>query len=70
MGALRMLPQPQMTAQTLANEIRALLKFRPKTPSLDFQGAVNSLRVIDELVQNRRSQPDLCLKIPQKGAAQ
>jgi predicted glycosyltransferase len=70
MGAVRMLPEPQMTAQTLADEIRVLLKFRPKVPDLDFRGAANSARIIHELVRNGHSQPDLSLKVPQKGAAQ
>jgi predicted glycosyltransferase len=52
-GALRMLPEQEMTAQRLADEVRGLLEFRPKDPNLSFQGAANSVRIIDELVNNR-----------------
>jgi predicted glycosyltransferase len=62
-GALRMLRETEMTAHRLADEIQALLKFRPKDPNLNFQGAVNSVRIIDELVSNRRcsQSAELCL---------
>jgi predicted glycosyltransferase len=56
MGALRMLREQEMNAQRLADEIRALLEFRPKKPNFSFQGAENSARILDELVSNTCSQ--------------
>ena len=70
MGALRMLREQEMTAQRLADEIRAVLSFRPKRPNLNFQGAVNSLRIIDELVRNSDSRPMSLSLIGTRRAAQ
>lgn len=70
-GAVRMLPQTEMTARRLADEIRALLMFKPGATNLDFHGAANSTRIVEELVRKKGAQnPDLVQRRNARGALQ
>jgi predicted glycosyltransferase len=54
MGALRVLPEDELNPQRLADEIRALLRFKPQSGNLNLDGARTSARIMAELVQRRR----------------
>ncbi|HKP87111.1 MAG TPA: glycosyltransferase [Blastocatellia bacterium] len=54
-GAVRVLDQRQMNARRLADEIRALLSFRPKASAIDLNGVRKSARLLEELLQARQS---------------
>lgn len=55
LGALRVLVQEQMSAERLAEEIRALFDFQPKPLKLDFDGARNSTRLLEEMLRMKRA---------------
>lgn len=55
LGAVRVLDQRQMNADRLADEIKALLRFTPQAPALDLNGARNSARILERLIEARRS---------------
>lgn len=50
LGAVRVLPQPELTPQTLAREIRAALATAPPPVGLDFGGAATTARILDRMV--------------------
>jgi predicted glycosyltransferase len=54
LGALRVLEQAHLSAERLAQEIRALLKFTPSELHLDLNGAHNSARILGRLVNEQR----------------
>ena len=49
-GAVRVLDQRRMNAQSLAVEMRALLFFRPKASEIDLSGVQNSARILEQLL--------------------
>ncbi|MDT5295050.1 MAG: hypothetical protein QOJ76_1930, partial [Acidobacteriota bacterium] len=53
-GAIRVLPQREMNAARLAEELRGLLDFRPRRLRLDVDGARNAARILDSLIATRR----------------
>jgi predicted glycosyltransferase len=53
LGALRVLPEDELTPQRLADEIRALLRFKPQSGNLNLDGAGTSARIMAELVRSR-----------------
>ena len=53
MGALRVLPEDELNPQRLADEIRALLRFKPQSGNLNLDGARTSTWIMAELVQRR-----------------
>jgi predicted glycosyltransferase len=55
LGAIRVLDQRQMNVPLLADEMRALVSFAPQSPALDLNGARNSARILERLLQARRS---------------
>jgi predicted glycosyltransferase len=52
-GALRVLQEDELNPQRLADEIRALLRFKPQSGHLNLDGARTSARIMAELVQRR-----------------
>ncbi|HYU44582.1 MAG TPA: glycosyltransferase, partial [Terriglobales bacterium] len=50
LGALRVLPEDELNPQRLADEIRALLHFKPQSVNLNLDGARTSARIMAELV--------------------
>jgi predicted glycosyltransferase len=56
LGAVRVLDQHRMNATRLADEIRALLHFKPQAPALDLNGSRNSGRILERLLQARLSE--------------
>ena len=54
LGALRVLEQGHLYAERLAQEIRALLAFKPSELHLDLNGAHNAARMLAGLVKERR----------------
>jgi predicted glycosyltransferase len=52
-GAVRVLAPERLEAKTLAAEILALLRFRPRPLDLDFSGASTSASLLAELVRDR-----------------
>ena len=55
LGAVRVLDQRQMSPTRLAEEIRALLRFTPRAPAIDMNGALNSARILEKLLEARQS---------------
>lgn len=55
LGAVRVLDSRQMNAHSLAGEMRALSGFRPKASDIDLRGVENSARILEQLLQARRS---------------
>ena len=55
LGAVRVLDQQEMNVTRLADEIRALLRFTPQAPALDLNGARNSARILEGLLEVRPS---------------
>jgi predicted glycosyltransferase len=53
MGAVRVLPEDELNPQRLADEIRALLRFKPQSGNLNLDGARTSARIMADLVQRR-----------------
>lgn len=58
LGAVRVADHKQLSAQRLADEIRALLDFRPKASALDLNGAENSAQILENLLRPRRASAD------------
>jgi predicted glycosyltransferase len=53
LGAVRVLPADQLDGPTLAREVRALLEFRPAPLAIDLDGARNTTRLLEDLLQVR-----------------
>ena len=53
LGAVRVLSPEQLSARPLADELRALLDFKPQTHSLNLNGVDNSVRTLAALIQSR-----------------
>ncbi len=53
LGALRILEQKEMSAQRLAEEIRALRRFTPKGLQIELNGARDSAQILEKLVHLR-----------------
>ncbi|HEX5402555.1 MAG TPA: glycosyltransferase [Pseudonocardiaceae bacterium] len=49
LGAVRVLDPADLEPRRLAEEIRALLRFRPRHPRFDLCGGTNTVRILDEL---------------------
>lgn len=54
LGAVRVLEQTDMTPQRLAEEMRKLIEFQPRTAHLDFDGACRSTEILYDLLERRR----------------
>lgn len=54
MGAVRVLEQKEMTPKRLAEEMRNLIDFQPRTAHLDFDGARRSTEILHDLLERRR----------------
>lgn len=54
LGAVRVLEQKEMTAKRMAEEIRNLIDFQPRTTPLDFDGARRSAEILCDLLERRR----------------
>jgi predicted glycosyltransferase len=54
LGALRVLPEDELNPQRLAEEIRALLRFKPRSGNLNLDGARNSAQIMADLVRHRK----------------
>jgi predicted glycosyltransferase len=55
LGALRVAEQQGLDPQRFAQELRELLKFRPRQSALDMRGAHNSARLIESLLRAQSS---------------
>jgi predicted glycosyltransferase len=56
-GAIRVLEQQEMSAARLAEEMRVLLRFSPQGQHLDVNGARNTARIVESLIEaGRQSQ--------------
>jgi predicted glycosyltransferase len=55
LGAVRLLDQREMTSRRLADELRALLCFKPQGTTLDLNGVRNSAGILEEIIQLRAS---------------
>jgi predicted glycosyltransferase len=53
LGAVRVLESTELGPRRLADEIRALLTFRPHHPRFDLRGGPNTVRILDELHATR-----------------
>jgi predicted glycosyltransferase len=53
LGSVRVLEQKEMTPQTLADEIRALIDFQPRKAQLNFAGARRSTEILSDLLERR-----------------
>ena len=53
-GVVRVLDQNEMTPERLADEMDALLTFRPRRPQLELNGAQRSAEILYELMRARR----------------
>jgi predicted glycosyltransferase len=51
LGALRVLDEEQTSAPRLAEEIRALFRFKPRPLGLDLDGARNAARILEEMAR-------------------
>jgi len=58
MGALRVLEQEEMTPQRMAQEIRNLIDFQPRTTHLNFNGAHRSTEILRDLLERRKATQD------------
>jgi predicted glycosyltransferase len=54
LGAVRVLEPKEMTPQRMAEEMRNLIDFQPRTAHLDFAGARRSTEILTELLKRRR----------------
>jgi predicted glycosyltransferase len=54
LGGVRVLEQREMTPERMAEEIRKLMSFQPRTADLDFAGARRSTEILTELLKRRR----------------
>jgi predicted glycosyltransferase len=55
LGALRVLEQERLNAQTLAAEVEHLLHFEPSAIALNMNGVENTAQVLKDLVQERQT---------------
>jgi predicted glycosyltransferase len=55
LGAIRVLEHRLMNPRSLADEIRSLLKFKPKRAALDLNGVANSAQTLESLLQKEQS---------------
>lgn len=53
LGAVRVLDPDDLRPRRLADEIRELLRFRPRHPRFDLRGGPNTVRILDELHATR-----------------
>jgi len=58
LGALRVLEQKEMTPQRMAQEIRNLIDFQPRTTQLNFNGAHRSTEILRDLLERRKATQD------------
>ena len=54
LGAVLVLDQKEMTAERMADEMRKLIEFQPRTVDLDFDGARRSTEILLELLSLRQ----------------
>lgn len=54
LGAMRVLEQKELTAERMAEKIRNLINFQPRTAHLNLNGARRSTEILDDLLQRRR----------------
>jgi predicted glycosyltransferase len=54
LGTVRVLEQKELTPTRLAEEIRTLIDFQPRTAQLDFDGARRSTEILTELLKRGR----------------
>ena len=54
LGAVRVLEQKEMTPGRMAEEMRMLVEFQPRTTPLDFDGARRSTEILCDLLERRR----------------
>ena len=54
LGAMRVLEQKEMTPKRMAEEIRKLIDFQPRTADLDFDGARRSTEILLDLLNLRQ----------------
>jgi len=54
LGAVRVLEQKEMTAKRMAEEIRNLINFQPRTADLNFDGARRSTEILYDLLERHR----------------
>ena len=54
LGAMQVMEQKEMTPKRMAEEIRNLLKFQPRTTHLNFDGACRSTEILYDLLERRR----------------
>jgi predicted glycosyltransferase len=62
LGALRVLDPQHLNAPTLAEEIRALLRFTPREVTLDLDGARHTVHLVEKLVRSQSSPAHLELR--------
>ena len=55
LGALRVLEQKEMTPKRMAEEIRDLIDFQPRTTHLNFDGARRSTNILRDLLEQRHA---------------
>jgi len=55
LGAMRVLEQKEMTAKRMAEEMRNLIDFKPRTTHLNLDGARRSTEILCELLERRRA---------------
>ena len=53
-GAIRVLEQKELTPMRLAQEMKTLVQFKPRTTDLNFDGARRSAEILYDLVKRRR----------------
>ncbi|HEX6044981.1 MAG TPA: glycosyltransferase, partial [Pyrinomonadaceae bacterium] len=58
LGALRVLEQKEMTPKRMAEEIRHLIDFQPRTIHLNFDGARRSTHILRDLLEQRHATQD------------
>ena len=54
LGAVRVMTEDQVNPQTLAEEIKLLLNFKPKNIKIDLNGAKNTTKLIQEMLKKRK----------------
>ena len=55
LGAMRVLEQKELTPKRLADEIRTLIDFKPRTTRLNFDGAWQSTEILCDLLKRRQA---------------
>jgi predicted glycosyltransferase len=53
LGAVRVLPENQLTPQSLLREMRAAMQWQPSHLEIDCEGAENTARLVEELIAER-----------------